>query len=211
MHDCIADLLVIGFFFLCRPGEYTAGTASCRPFRYTDVCLYAGQYVIDFATATLTQLQAATFGSLTYTNQKNAVPGEVIGHGRTSHAIMNPLRAIANRIHYLRSNGAEPEYPLCSHKLKDKWYVVTASQVTNVLRTAVALHGAKYGLAPSQISARSSRSSGAMAMMCGGVDTSRGRLQGRWKSDVMFRYLMVQHAPLCADISQRMVNGGNFK
>ena len=76
--------------------------------------------------------------------------------------------------------------------------------------TAVALHGAKYGLAPSQISARSSRSSGAMAMMCGGVDTSRSRLQGRWKSDIMFRYLMVQHAPLCADISQRMVNGGNF-
>lgn len=47
-------------------------------------------------------------------------------------------------------------------------------------------------------------------MMCGGVDTARGRLQGRWKSDIMFRYLMVQHAPLCGDISQRMVAGGNF-
>ena len=29
------------------------------------------------------------------------------------------------------------------------------------------------------------------------------RLQGRWMSDVMFRHLMVQQAPLCADISQR--------
>ena len=47
-------------------------------------------------------------------------------------------------------------------------------------------------------------------MLCGGVDTARGRLHGRWKSDVMFRHLSVQHAPLCADIARRMVNGGNF-
>ena len=51
---------------------------------------------------------------------------------------------------------------------------------------------------------------GVSLMLCGGVDTARGRLQGRWKSDVMFRYLSVQHAPLCADIAQRMVTGGNF-
>ena len=33
---------------------------------------------------------------------------------------------------------------------------------------------------------------------------------GRWLSDIMFRYLSVQHAPLCADIAARMVAGGTF-
>ena len=123
---------------------------------------------------------------------------------------MNPLLALANRVCYLRANAAAADLPLCAHKINNRWFVVTASQITNVLRATVSLHGEPYGLTPDQVSARSTRPSGALAVMCGGVDTSRGRLQGRWKSDIMFRYLMVQHAPLCADISQRMVNGGNF-
>ena len=49
-----------------------------------------------------------------------------------------------------------------------------------------------------------------MAMMCGGVDTSRSRLHGRWLSDIMFWYLSLQHAPLCANIAHRMIIGGTF-
>lgn len=210
VYDCLADMLIIAFFFLCRPGECTAGTRSCRPFRYQDVCLYAGALVLNLLTATLSEMQASTFSTLMFTNQKNAVPGEVIGQGRTTHSIMNVCVPLANRIHYLRFHNAPLDLPLCSHLVNGRWHVITAAQFTAVLRAAVSIGGAKYGLYPHQVSARSTRSSGAMAMMCGGVDTSRRRLQGRWKSDVMFRYLMVQHAPLCADIGQRMVDGGNF-
>ena len=130
--------------------------------------------------------------------------------GRSGHPLACAIGPVARRIHYLKTEGAGPTMPLCAHKVNGDWMVITSTQVTNALRAAVALYGKPYNLTPDQVSARSLRSSGAMAMLCGGVDTARGRLQGRWKSDVMFRYLSVQHAPLCADIAQRMVTGGNF-
>ena len=210
VYDCLGDMLIIGFFFVCRPGEFTAGTDSCRPFRFQDVAPYVGPRRLDPLTASLAELNAATFVSLTFTNQKNAVPGETIGLGRTGHPIACAIKALARRLHYLQATGATPDMPLCSHKIGSRWFVITASQVTNLLRSAIYLHGAPFGLKPHEASARSLRSSGAMAMMCGGVDTSRSRLQGRWLTDVMFRYLSVQHAPLCADIARRMVAGGEF-
>ena len=54
------------------------------------------------------------------------------------------------------------------------------------------------------------RSSGAMAMLCGGIDTAIGRLRGRWQTDTMFRYLTVQAAPLVADVAPRMLHGDDF-
>mmetsp|Transcript_21700 Transcript_21700/g.44755 ORF Transcript_21700/g.44755 Transcript_21700/m.44755 type:complete len:195 (-) Transcript_21700:436-1020(-) len=152
----------------------------------------------------------ATFASLTFTNQKNAVPGETIGVGRTGHPVACPIPALARRLHYLREHNAPADLPLCAHLINGRWHVITASQVTKILRAAVALYGAPFGLLPHQVSAKSLRSSGALAMLCGGVDTARGRMQGRWLSDVMFHYLSVHQAPLCADIGRRMVRGGNF-
>ena len=200
---------MIGYFFVCRPGEHAAGSDTCRPFRLADGAMCSGNQSLDLD-APLPALEAATFASLTYTNQKNCVPGETIGVGRSGDPNACAIGPIARRIHYLKSNGADPTMPLCAHLVNGKWMVTTASQVTHVLRAAVALYGKPYNLKPEQVSARSLRSSGAMAMLCGGVDTARGRLHGRWKSDVMFRYLSVQHAPLCADIARRMVAGGNF-
>jgi len=209
-YSCLGDMLLIGFFFVCRPGEYTAGTDSCRPFRYCDAQLYHGSIQLDPAAASLDQMLHATFASLMFTNQKNTVPGETIGIGRSGHAVACAIPPIARRLQYLRDNNAPAEIPLCAHLSKGRWCVITASQVTNILRSAVSLYGKPYGLEPHQVSARSLRCSGALAMMCGGVDTARGRLQGRWLTDIMFRYLSVMHAPLCADIGRRMVAGGNF-
>lgn len=209
-YSCLGDMILIGFFFVCRPGEYTAGTDSCRPFRFGDAQLFQGPLKLDLATATFDAMLQASFASLMFTNQKNAVPGETIGIGRSGHALACAIPPIARRLEYLRTNGAAPDTPLCAHKLNNRWYVITATQVTNALRSAVSLYGKPYGLEPHQVSARSLRSSGALAMMCGGVDTARGRLQGRWLSDIMFRYLSVQNEPLCADIGRRMVAGGNF-
>lgn len=138
--------------------------------------------------------------------------GETIRIGRTVHLLANACLAIARHFHYLCWNGASPVTPLCVHLVNGWWCVITTSQVTAILRAAVSLNGPSFGLQPHYVSAQSLRSSRALAMMCGGIDTARGRLQlqGRWLSNVMFRWLSVQHAPLCANIGQCMVAGSNF-
>ena len=75
----IADMIVLAFFFLLRPGEYTATKSDTTPFRLCDVRLSVGSHYLDIFTATPEQLNTATFASLTFTDQKNGVRGEVIG------------------------------------------------------------------------------------------------------------------------------------
>jgi len=70
--------------------------------------------------------------------------------------------------------------------------------------------GDQHGLQPSDVTARSLRTSGAMALLCANVDTDRIRLIGRWRSDEMFRYLHTQAAPLTKDIALRMLTHGSF-
>lgn len=49
-----------------------------------------------------------------------------------------------------------------------------------------------------------------MAMLCGGIDSDRIHLIGRWQSDEMYRYLHVQAQPVMAGISATMLRGDNF-
>ncbi len=70
--------------------------------------------------------------------------------------------------------------------------------------------GPQVGFAPKDITARSLRAGGAMALLCADVDPDIIRLLGRWKSDTMFRYLFVQARPLVNRLAHRMVNDGNF-
>ena len=82
--------------------------------------------------------------------------------------------------------------------------------ITSLLRAAAAAVGPSVGFHPNEISARSLRASGAMAMLCGGIDPTVIRLRGRWRSDTMLRYLTVQAAPFVADVAARMLSGGEY-
>ena len=75
----VADMIIIAFFFLLRPGEYTASPSDTSPFRFKDVQLFIGEQRLSLENAPLPQLKTATFATLTFTNQKNGVQGEVIG------------------------------------------------------------------------------------------------------------------------------------
>jgi len=70
--------------------------------------------------------------------------------------------------------------------------------------------GNNFGIAPEDISARSLRSSGAMALLCATVDTDVIRLLGRWRSDEMMRYLHVQALPILAPLATQMVTHSAF-
>ncbi|EJK56394.1 hypothetical protein THAOC_23722 [Thalassiosira oceanica] len=54
----------------------------------------------------------------------------------------------------------------------------------------------KVHLTPADVSARSLRASGAMAMLCDGLDTDHIKLFGRWRSDELLTYLHVQAEPI---------------
>jgi hypothetical protein len=70
------------------------------------------------------------------------------------------------------------------------------------LRTIVTVLGPTYGIQPSDISIRSLRSSGTMALLCAKVDTDMIRLLRRWRSDEILRCLHVQFFPLLPPLAQ---------
>jgi hypothetical protein len=208
---CLADMMWIAVFFLCRPGEYTAATEGSTPFRFEDASLWIGGQRLDITTATPAQLLAATFSTLTFTDQKNAVRGEVIGQGCTGSARACATRSIARLLLHLRSNNAPPHTPLCAYFESGTWRQVTSPMITVALRSAAHLVGATVGFLPADVSCRSLRAGGAMAMLCARIDPLTIQLLGRWRSDAMLRYLHVQAAPLTNDIASRMLQGGQYQ
>jgi hypothetical protein len=82
--------------------------------------------------------------------------------------------------------------------------------ITHYLRLAVTTLGHQYGISATNVSIRSLRSSGAMALLCAKVDTDMIRLLGRWRSDEMLRYLHVQSFPLVAPLASQMLHHGHF-
>jgi hypothetical protein len=61
------------------------------------------------------------------------------------------------------------------------------------------------------VSARSIRAGGAMALFCAGIDSDCILLLGRWRSDEMYRYLFVQVQTLMTGLSGAMLRGGSFR
>jgi hypothetical protein len=112
---------------------------------------------------------------------------------------------------HFRHLNAPSDTPLYTFYNGHAWHHVTPSIITSTLRSAVATIGAPLGIDdPSDISARSLRSGGAMALLCAEVDTDKIRLLGRWRSDEMLRYLHIQAYPLTATFANQMLLHGNF-
>ena len=81
---------------------------------------------------------------------------------------------------------------------------VTSEQITSILRQAVRFVGPSLGITEADVSAASLRPSGAMAMLCAGIDNDCIRLLGRWKSDTVYCYLTMQAEPLVRDLARQM-------
>ena len=209
-----ADMLIIGFYFLMRPGEHchTTATDTSHPFLLRDLELFCGNTTLDHASASLVTLQTATFVKLTFTTQKNGVRGERIGHARSGHRHFCPVTAIIKRIWHHRTYGSLPHLPL--HCFYNAFggipHNTTSATITKLLRDSCAAIGEPLGLNPAEIDARSLRSSGAMSLLCARVDTDWIKLLGRWKSDAMLRYLHVQAAPAMQNFASQMLAGGDY-
>jgi hypothetical protein len=193
----IGNLIYLAFFFLLRPGEYCFSSEDAfHPFRLCDVGLYIGARHIDIFAEPEANLWAATSCTLMFSTQKNGTRGEIIGHARSGALHACPVTCIIRLILHARQNNAPPTLPLCAIKVNNTWQLVTSPQITGGLRLQVAIHGFQFGLVPADISAKSLRASGAMALLLGGIDADRIKLVGRWKTDEMLRYLHAQAEPV---------------
>jgi hypothetical protein len=206
-----AHMLILGFFFLLRPGEYAhTDNADASPFRLCDVHLIVRNCRINPLTCSDTDLQATAFVGLEFTKQKNGVRGEIVGLGRSGHHMLCPVRAMIARISHFRLYRATPTTPIYATHTHRGWTNITTTTLTQHLRTALSAIQYEVGVTPLDISVRSLRASGAMALLCAEVDTDRIRLLGRWRSDEMLRYLHVQAFPIVAPLASQMVRHGFY-
>jgi hypothetical protein len=88
----VADMIVVAFLFLLRPGEYTVTTSNDAPFHLQDVNLYIGGRKLDSATASLVELHAATSVSYKFTTQKNGICDEKLVQGRSGSGLCCPSK-----------------------------------------------------------------------------------------------------------------------
>lgn len=207
----IADMLLLGFYFLLRPGEYAhTDNPDSTPFRLCDVHLLRGPMRLNTYTASEADLRSATHVALEFTHQKNGVQGELIGLGRSGDPQWCPVLAVINRVLHFRTHRAPRDTPLYSYFATGAWHVIRSSVLTQHLRAAAQAMGAASGITAADISVRSLRSSGAMALLCAAVDPDKIRLLGRWRSDEMLRYLHVQAFPIIASFAAQMLLHGHF-
>ena len=87
---------------------------------------------------------------------------------------------------------------------------VSPADITLVLRLSVSALGPSIGLLPSDVTAKSLRAGGAMALLLAHVDTDIIRLIGRWRSDEMLHYLHLQAQPIMRNFASLMLHGGDY-
>jgi hypothetical protein len=155
-------------------------------------------------------LDTATFVRLEFTRQKNGVRGKIIGLGRSGSPSFCPVQSIINRVRHLRHFHAPTDTQLYKYFHNNLRSSMSTTLFTSALRHTVAIIGPHYGLSPADISVRSLRSSGAMALLCANVDTDRIHLLGWWRSNEMLRYLHVQAFPVVASLASAMFQHGHF-
>jgi hypothetical protein len=111
--NAVADMLLLGFFFLLRPGEYAwTDNDNASPFRLQDVHLLIRDRRIHHSQATEQDYQRINFVALEFTNQKNGVRGELIGLGQSGHPTWCPVHTLIHRVRHLCAHNAPLHTPI---------------------------------------------------------------------------------------------------
>ena len=152
----------------------------------------------------------ATFYTLTFTDQKNSICGEVVRQGCTGSNRACATQDIGWRISHLKSHHAETSTPLCAYYENGIWRQLTSPMITQALRSAASLVGASVGFLPEDVSCSCLWDGGAMAILCTQIDPLTIQLIGRWRLDAIISYLHVQAAPIINNIASRMLQLGNY-
>jgi hypothetical protein len=210
-RKAVADLVIIAYYFLMRPGEYctSSGEDASHPFHTDELELWRGPHQLTLATASDNDLLTATFCILTFSDQKNANRGEKVGHGTSGDPLFCPVRAIARRVVHLRRNDAPAHTPIhCYYQTyRGRSFRVPSNTINLHLRLSAVL----LGYDPADTTVKALRATGAMSLITARVDSDLIRLLGRWQSDAMLRYLHVQAVPVLQNFARQMNLHGQFQ
>ena len=187
-------------------------SGETHPFRWCDIQLYMGQIQLDVFGAKASQLRAADWSGMTFTLQKSGVPGEIVGHAciRALHVCL--VVGLAELCLLLRKHGAPHDAPLGTYREipSGPLCYIKSTVISKALKSAARVHGAEFGIGPDDVSSGCLRSTGAMALFCGGVDSSCVHLLGRWQSWTMLWYLHFQSRVAMRGLSVAMLQGGEI-
>ncbi len=160
-YQATTDMIILAFFFLLQPGEYTDNDNT--PFCLKDVQLFIGPCCLNLQTSSAAKLTQACFGSLTFTDQKNGIRGKVIGQASPGDSFVCPVKALVQHVLYLRFQHAPPTTPLS--RVFNTPAQVTPSVLTATLGDCVQYLGPNLGFLPSEVFAQSLWAAGAMALL----------------------------------------------
>ena len=199
----ILNLIIVAFHWLLRPTEYLVPSdksTRSTPFRFQDINLTIRGNIYNATTAPLNDeriIKLIEHATLTFSDQKNAVKDETVGHSAVpDEDFFCPCKALGRIARRLRLAKAPPDTPIFRfyHTTDKTWMSAKPQFVTNALRHAAADLESVTGVNRKLLSARSLRPGGATALLCADIEPDHISLLGRWKSDAMFRYLQIQAA-----------------
>lgn len=122
----IADILLLGFYFLLSPGEYSAmDNEDASSFCYCYVHLLIHNRRSQHYTCPNDDFQQVTYIPLEFTNQKNGVHGELIELGRSGRPIWCPVAAILKCIRHFHQHNGPPHTPLYQYYSNNNWFKLT--------------------------------------------------------------------------------------
>jgi len=205
----VADLMIIGLFYLLRPGEHTYDKENNHPFRHRDVSFVTAASTENAALISPAALDHATKAHLNFTDQKNGEKDEAITHGDAIDPLLSPLKAVRRRAWHLRAHDADPATPLHTVFTSTGVRRVHAKHIAAALRASCRQIGSQLGIRPKDISAQALRAGGAMALLCSNIDPVLTRLIGRWKSWAMLQCLH-RSTTDTSSYASLMLTGGSF-
>ena len=129
LDKAIVDSIIIGFFFLLRPGEYAYNNNENHPFQLQDVSFVTPHGTLNAVTAPILMLGSASDANLLFTTQKSGECNKVITHGDTQHTMLLLVKALLCCIHH----QAPYDTPLYCTYVNGKTRNVTGPLVTNAL------------------------------------------------------------------------------
>ena len=204
-EQAAADLIIIGFFFLLRVGEYTLPTSKrltrTVQFRLRDITFWDGTTALPFD-ASLDTLSQASKVTLRLDNQKNCHRNDTLTHERVD-GILNPVFATARRFVSARihSNG-DLDALICQYSPSAH---VTSPLIKTILHRALIRSGAiRSGFDIARTGSHSIRASGAMALFLNNTSTVLIRKLGRWRSETWLTYIHSQIGELTKGLSRKM-------
>ena len=89
-------MIILAFFFLLRPGEYTDNDGNNDKYHFLPekILLFIGNTRLNILHDSDARLYQARFVSLTFTHQKNGVKGEVLGLACSGDPVLCPFQAV---------------------------------------------------------------------------------------------------------------------